>query len=128
MGSIILFFIEKLPQGSKTGIRLFLTTARAVIQILAAAEAQTFAVRLTQHSGIQIQHKDRADHIIQVGRISHKGKYPIIFVLNMDSKMLCSEDCKGLCCGCGTNLNFEDCSCEKEVDPRLAALKQLLNK
>ena len=51
-----------------------------------------------------------------------------IFVLNMDSKMLCSDDCKGLCCGCGKNLNFETCSCEKEIDPRLAALKQLLNK
>ena len=51
-----------------------------------------------------------------------------IFVLNMDSKLLCSDDCKGLCCGCGKNLNFETCSCEKEVDPRLAALKQLLNK
>ena len=50
------------------------------------------------------------------------------FVLNMDSKMLCSDDCKGLCCGCGKNLNFETCSCEKEIDPRLAALKQLLNK
>ena len=50
------------------------------------------------------------------------------FVLNMDSKMLCSDDCKGLCCGCGKNLNFESCSCEKEIDPRLAALKQLLNK
>ena len=51
-----------------------------------------------------------------------------IFVLNMDSKLLCSDDCKGLCCGCGKNLNFESCSCEKEIDPRLAALKQLLNK
>ena len=51
-----------------------------------------------------------------------------IFVLNMDSKLLCSDDCKGLCCGCGKNLNFEACSCEKEIDPRLAALKQLLNK
>ena len=51
-----------------------------------------------------------------------------IFVLNMDSKLLCSDDCKGLCCGCGRNLNYETCSCEKEIDPRLAALKQLLNK
>ena len=51
-----------------------------------------------------------------------------IFVLNMDSKLLCSDDCKGLCCRCGKNLNFETCSCEKEIDPRLAALKQLLNK
>ena len=51
-----------------------------------------------------------------------------IFVLNMDSKLLCSEDCKGMCCRCGKNLNEGPCSCEKEIDPRLAALKQLLNK
>ena len=51
-----------------------------------------------------------------------------IFVLNMDSKLLCSDDCKGLCCRCGKNLNDGPCDCEKEIDPRLAALKQLLNK
>ena len=51
-----------------------------------------------------------------------------IFVLNMDSKLLCSEDCKGLCCRCGKNLNEGPCDCQKEIDPRLAALKQLLNK
>ena len=51
-----------------------------------------------------------------------------VFELNMDSKLLCSDDCKGLCCRCGKNLNDGPCSCEKEIDPRLAALKQLLNK
>ena len=51
-----------------------------------------------------------------------------VFVLNMDSKLLCKEDCKGLCCRCGTNLNNGTCSCQKELDPRFAALKQLLNK
>ena len=50
------------------------------------------------------------------------------FVLNLDSKLLCSEDCKGLCCRCGKNLNDGPCGCQKEIDPRLAALKQLLNK
>ena len=51
-----------------------------------------------------------------------------VFVLNMDSKLLCKEDCKGLCCRCGTNLNEGPCSCQKELDPRFAALKQLLKK
>ena len=51
-----------------------------------------------------------------------------VFVLNLDSKLLCSDDCKGLCCGCGRNLNHESCSCQKELDPRFAALKQLLEK
>ena len=51
-----------------------------------------------------------------------------VFVLNMDSKLLCKEDCKGMCHRCGTNLNDGPCSCQKELDPRFAALKQLLEK
>ena len=51
-----------------------------------------------------------------------------VFVLNLDSKLLCDEDCKGLCCRCGKNLNDGPCGCQKELDPRFAALKQLLEK
>jgi uncharacterized protein len=51
-----------------------------------------------------------------------------VFVLNMDSKLLCDPDCKGLCCRCGKNLNNGPCDCQKEPDPRFAALRQLLNK
>ena len=49
-------------------------------------------------------------------------------VLSMDSKHVCSEDCKGLCPTCGTDLNQGPCGCRKEIDPRLAALAQLLDK
>lgn len=48
------------------------------------------------------------------------------FVLNMDAKLLCKEDCKGLCASCGRNLNEGSCNCKPEPDPRLAVLKQLL--
>jgi uncharacterized protein len=50
------------------------------------------------------------------------------FVLNMDSKFLCKEDCKGLCFRCGANLNEGPCSCRPETDPRFAALGKLLDK
>lgn len=49
------------------------------------------------------------------------------FILEMDTKNLCSEDCKGLCPKCGANLNDGPCNCKPEIDPRLAALTQLLN-
>ena len=51
-----------------------------------------------------------------------------VFVLNLDSKLLCKDDCQGLCCRCGKNLNDGPCGCQKELDPRFAALKQLLEK
>ena len=47
--------------------------------------------------------------------------------LSLPSKFLCSEDCKGLCPTCGKDLNEGTCSCQKEVDPRWAALTQLLD-
>ncbi len=49
------------------------------------------------------------------------------FVLAMDTKNLCSDDCKGLCAKCGADLNLSPCGCRPEVDPRLAALAQLLD-
>ena len=51
-----------------------------------------------------------------------------VFVLNMDSKLLCKDDCAGMCCRCGKNLNDGPCGCQKELDPRFAALRQLLDK
>ena len=50
------------------------------------------------------------------------------FVLDMETKFLCDEDCKGLCSSCGKNLNLGPCGCRKTIDPRFAVLEQLLDK
>jgi uncharacterized protein len=54
---------------------------------------------------------------------------PIIceqIILQIPIKPLCSEDCKGLCPHCGTNMNVASCNCHLEfVDPRLAVLKNI---
>ena len=50
------------------------------------------------------------------------------FVLNMDQKLLCREDCKGLCFRCGKNLNEGPCDCKSEPDSRFAVLQQLLDR
>ena len=49
------------------------------------------------------------------------------FILTMDQKFLCREDCAGLCPDCGKNLNDGPCGCAKHKDPRMAALAQLLD-
>ncbi|MCR5135652.1 MAG: DUF177 domain-containing protein [Oscillospiraceae bacterium] len=48
------------------------------------------------------------------------------FILDMETKFLCREDCKGLCTRCGRNLNLGPCGCGREIDPRFAVLGQLL--
>jgi len=45
--------------------------------------------------------------------------------LELPMKVLCVEDCKGLCVQCGANLNETVCDCEPETDPRWSALKGL---
>jgi len=50
------------------------------------------------------------------------------FILDMEAKSLCKEDCAGICQTCGANLNHGKCSCRATVDPRLAVLGQLLDR
>jgi uncharacterized protein len=55
---------------------------------------------------------------------------PIIrqnFVLNIPIKLICKEECRGLCFMCGKDLNEGSCDCKKDdIDPRFAKLKKLL--
>ncbi|HEY4613075.1 MAG TPA: DUF177 domain-containing protein [Bacteroidota bacterium] len=47
-------------------------------------------------------------------------------ILAMPQKLLCREDCAGLCPICGVNKNRATCSCRvEEIDPRWAVLKQI---
>lgn len=47
-------------------------------------------------------------------------------VLAVPTRMLCREDCKGICPECGSDRNTGACSCStSDIDPRWAALKNL---
>jgi uncharacterized protein len=48
--------------------------------------------------------------------------------LAVPSKLLCRDDCQGLCPRCGKNWNTGRCACDQqESDPRWDALKKLTN-
>jgi uncharacterized protein len=47
-------------------------------------------------------------------------------LLSLPARTLCQQDCKGICSGCGRNLNTEACTCDTvPSDPRWAALSDL---
>lgn len=49
-------------------------------------------------------------------------------LLELPTKFLCSENCKGLCPVCGKDLNKGPCNCgEHSTDPRLEALEKLIH-
>lgn len=75
----------------------------------------------------ELQNEDNDDIVLlEDGQADVGDLARTAFILGMDSKTLCSEDCKGLCPRCGADLNLGPCSCQKEVDPRLAVLAKLL--
>jgi uncharacterized protein len=47
-------------------------------------------------------------------------------LLAMPIKVLCREDCAGLCPTCGADLNAGDCGCEPVPDERWSKLRDLL--
>lgn len=77
----------------------------------------------------EVQNEDNPDIFLLEGDYIDVDEVTVTaFVLNMEQRFLCSEDCKGLCDKCGKNLNEGPCDCKAETDPRLAVLGQLLEK
>jgi len=48
-------------------------------------------------------------------------------IVNVPMRILCKEDCNGLCPQCGINRNHSTCDCSDTVDPRWDALRKLKN-
>ncbi len=46
--------------------------------------------------------------------------------LEFPTRILCKEDCLGLCDKCGKDLNEGPCDCKPELDPRMAPLAAML--
>jgi uncharacterized protein len=47
-------------------------------------------------------------------------------MLALPTRPICDENCRGLCGGCGANLNYEACACSASVgDPRMAIFRTL---
>jgi len=49
-------------------------------------------------------------------------------LVNFPAKILCQDDCKGICPVCGKNRNIEACGCDDTVlDPRMAQFLDVFN-
>ena len=49
-------------------------------------------------------------------------------LIGFPMKVLCREDCKGICAVCGANLNKGECGCDRTVPgPRMAVIRDIFN-
>ena len=111
---------------AKTDVRL--ECSRCLEPYLYSLETKLdFYVRV-EKDRIKIEYQDQAEPLVfpgnQIFSIDNLIKEAIL--LNLPLKPLCSENCKGLCSVCGTNLNISSCNCKKEkLDPRWEKLRNL---
>ena len=102
-------------------------SATVVCSRCAEGFKKKFKVEFEHLLANKLENDDNDDYIVvedSVLELSSLVCEDIIFSLPL--RFLCDEKCKGLCSRCGKNLNEGPCDCKKEVDPRMAALLQLL--
>ena len=77
-----------------------------------------------------VAEEDADDYVIvEDGFLDVDEQLLEMLVLEFPAKLLCQEDCAGLCPQCGKNLNNGSCACSKqEADPRLAPLAAWLER
>ncbi len=47
-------------------------------------------------------------------------------MMNVPLRVLCDDDCKGLCFKCGANLNKGECGCDRvQLDPRMSVIQDI---
>lgn len=76
------------------------------------------------------QQEDNVDEyvIIRDGELDLDEELREALILSFPMRLLCSQDCPGLCPKCGKPRRDGDCGCPtREIDPRLAALRALLD-
>ena len=81
-----------------------------------------------EEEGLVDEEMEEPDYLIGFELDVDKLVYAEILV-NWPMRVLCKDDCKGICKVCGMNLNKGDCSCQRtELDPRMAAIQDIFNK
>jgi len=111
-----------------TNISLTLFCSRCLKEIIYPME-----IEFQKEIDFNLSEEDRAEDLDELN-------YIIGYNLDVDTlisdeiligfpmKLLCSEDCKGLCKICGVDLNEETCDCDTTVyDPRMSVIRDMFN-
>lgn len=84
--------------------------------------------KINNEHGEDDEEMDDADYMNGCNLDVDKLIYGEILV-NWPMRVLCKDDCKGICKKCGVNLNLQQCDCDRtELDPRMAAIQDIFNK
>ena len=92
---------------------------------------QEFALDITKHVDLSVSDAELTEGLDESNFIEgyHLDVDKLLFseiLIGWPTKVLCREDCKGICNVCGQNLNLGTCNCEDTgLDPRMSVVRDL---
>ena len=90
-------------------------------------------IKVNKEINMNESDKDRIQSLDELSYIKENSLDVERFVYNeilvhLPMKVLCSENCKGICNRCGANLNSQTCNCDTtELDPRMSKIRDIFN-
>ncbi len=92
-----------------------------------------FKLKILQNLDFKQGSEDRIEELDEANYINGYSLDLDLLVCNeifidFPMKVLCDENCKGICKVCGTNLNKSSCSCDTaDSDPRMSVIRDIFN-
>lgn len=115
--------------GARADVQVMIPCARCLEEV-----KYDFALDLTRKVDMKLsaEEMDGAEeeyNFIEKNQLNVDKLVQNELLVNWPIRVLCKEDCKGICSRCGANLNHGDCGCDREaLDPRMAAIQDIFSK
>jgi len=111
-----------------TNISLILFCSRCLKELIIP-----MSINISKEIDFNLTEEERAENLDDTNYIIGYNLDVDILVydeilIGFPMKLLCSEDCKGICKNCGANLNEKTCDCDNtEYDPRMSVIRDIFN-
>lgn len=103
-------------------------TANVICSRCAEEFSKDFSAEIEHTLVSELQNEDNDEfYLVEDKQLDLDALICEDIILSLPFVFLCKENCKGICPQCGKNLNAGECGCKKCVDPRMAALLELLD-
>ena len=91
----------------------------------------TFSIQIEEEADMKLTDQERIealdessfiqDKVLDTEKLLHNE-----ILVRWPMRVLCKEDCKGICSRCGANLNQGSCDCDTaDLDPRMAVISDI---
>lgn len=108
-------------------INLAMTCDRCLTDVPVKLELE-FSRDVASQDTLDSAEDDENQDILEGSQLNVETLINNEILINLPDKVLCHEECKGICKKCGQNLNEGECGCDDFVpDPRMAAIKDIFN-